>query len=264
MAQFLGYLELGTIVSTTKPGADPLFLHFTCFTSGVLTAIVISLVAVSLALSIKSKSLTLFGEYLWNSLIMIFSPVFHKLLKKKSGLRLLIALWMLSALVINTQWTVFLLDYMSAPNPVLKIDSLQDLADKPDIKVFAANDSTLFAYADKELNDSLAAAIRKKIIVHKAEMWLNPEFIRQVAGLLKDGSHSFHLNRMSAIFVISRLIETLSESQRNEFTDIIHISSESGGYLPTAMAVKEDNELINQNIDSMFVLIVVFNMQFNH
>ena len=139
---------------------------------------------------------------------------------------------------------------MSRPNPVLKINSLQDLADRPDMKVYAANDSTLFAFATEE-NDELAIAIRKMIVSFNAEDILDREFRHQLIDNLRAGTHSFSFYRMTALFQIIRLMNDLSYDDDEYLSDILHLSIESGGFLPSALAYYNKQEYIHNGLNQM-------------
>ena len=107
MSHFIGYLELASLVCRTWPQAIPMFLHFTCFTSGVWIAIFTSILSISIALSLKNKSFSAFYEYFWNLLIIIFTPCLQKFVLNMNCIRFLIGMWLISSLVISTQFTSF-------------------------------------------------------------------------------------------------------------------------------------------------------------
>ena len=252
MSRSLGHLEMGSIVCRTWPQAIPMFLHFTCFTSDVWIAIFTSILSISIALSLKIKSISAFYEYFWNLLIIIFTPCFQKFILNSNSIRFLAGIWLISSLVISTQFTSFLLDYMARPNPIIKIDSLQDLADRPGLKVFATDDSTLFAYATEEVNDPLAIAIREQIVAFNAEAILDREFRLDLIGKFRAGTHCYSFYKILVLFQIIRLMndEPLNDNG-DKLGDILHLSTQSGGQLPSALAVSEDQEFINNGTDQM-------------
>ena len=252
MSHSLGHLEMGSIVCRTWPQAIPMFLHFTCFTSDVWIAIFTSILSISIALSLKIKSISAFYEYFWNLLIIIFTPCFQKFILNSNSIRFLAGIWLISSLVISTQFTSFLLDYMARPNPIIKIDSLQDLADRPGLKVFASDDSTLVAYATEEVNDPLAIAIREKIVEFSAEAILDRKFRLDLIDKLRAGTHCYSFHRMLILFQVIRLMnEEPLRDNGDKLGDILHLSAESAGHLPSALGVSEDQEFINHGIDQM-------------
>ena len=203
MSRSLGLLEFATIVSRVKPGSQPLFLYFTCIKIEIWMAIFISILLISVVLVINRRCPFMTLEYYWCLYIILFTKSLQKfVIDSNSMIKCLIGMWLMSALIISTQFTGFLLDYMSQTNPVLKIDSLEDLVNREDMRIYVPNDSTLYTYIEKETNDSLAIGVRHKMIDYNAESWLDPDFRFRLLQELKSGSISFTFYKMTSIFQI--------------------------------------------------------------
>lgn len=253
MTRCIGFVDLATIVFRVKPGSPPMFLHFTCFTPCVWLAVIASIVTISLVLSYVRKCLIGLLEFSWNLTLIMFTKSIDEINKLEADLvlRFLVALWLICALIISTQFTSFLLDYMTWTNPVVRIDSLQEVVDTPNIKVYAAVDSPLVHYTQDD-SDPLAVALRKKIIAHKREAWINKTFIRDMVFKLKSGSYGFSYHKMSAIFQIANLLtKAEDENSKEKISQILHISRDSGGSLPNALAVSGDNPVIIKALNRM-------------
>ena len=118
---------------------------------------------------------------------------------------------------------------MARTIPVLKIDSLEQLAQRKDLKILVRSDSSLFKYAS-DVNSELARAIDKQLDPYSD--YNGPGFREKLATGLRNGSFVYVNTRLTVIFGIMNLSDFHKKLGEEPLIDILHISEEDGGLEP--------------------------------
>lgn len=238
----VGYLQSNIIAAKVWSGRADMFAYFKCFSVTVWISLLITIVFISVISAImrmvKDKGhvaircrVYLVIDYLWNySITLLYGAMSEQTLLSTS--RSMIALWLLSAMFISIEFMAFTLDFMVTTLPDIQINTLEDLANRKDMKIIVRNDSALAMYVtntDTELTKSL----RKKMLGYvdmEAE-----DIAAQISEGLIEGTAAF-INRKSMILFH---LAKISRSQNVTF-DNINLSQESSIYEPFFILYNRD------------------------
>ena len=240
----VGYLQSNIIAAKVWPGKADIFAYFKCFSSTVWISLIITIVSISILSAfirlVKENVhatircyVNLVIDYLWNySVTLLYGSMSAETVRRTS--RAMLALWLLSSMFISIEFNAFTLDFMVTTIPDVKINTLEDLASRKDMKFIVRNDSALAMYLTKT-NNELTKTLREKMVGYvDMEAEAIPALVSD--GLTK-GTAAF-INRKSMILFH---LDKISRWQNVTF-DNLHLSQESSIYEPFFI-------LFNRNID---------------
>ena len=143
----LGFFEMGSILARTWPGRLRAFQYLGCFQIETWCLVFATIAILSVISSIKFKDAKLIHEYAWNYFNLLFQKSFQKfILKANQNYFLLI--WVISTLFLSIFFCADILDSMVRAQPIIKIDSLEQLAESK-LKIIARKDSALAEFANE-------------------------------------------------------------------------------------------------------------------
>ena len=147
--------------------------------------------------------------------------------------KILLILWLISALIITTQFTAYFLDFMVTTIPEIIVWTIEDLAERPDMKIITRDDYSLYAFAETE----------KTVLAQKIKKQLDPYFdyneenvTQKLISGLNTGTSAYVHERLMMSFTLIKL--TLEE---NVTFDSIHISTKSAEFDPYFIFVKGES-----------------------
>ncbi|CAG2104431.1 unnamed protein product [Medioppia subpectinata] len=233
----IDYYEMAAFVSLSTIGDGRThFTYFRCFSPGVWLCAVLSIWVLSLVSSrnICHESHTFFWHY-FTIMFIKSMPLFIQ----RSNQRFIISVWLVSALVLSTCFTTYLLDHMSSAAPVMTIDTLDALSRRPDMKIVVRNESSLAQYS-RLYDTELAANIRQNL-----RPYMDYEEVRDelIVGL-RNGSMAYANARLTIIFDLMQMtrLDTSPEANRTKLIDVMHIADDSEGLEPYFLFVTEESE----------------------
>ena len=116
--------------------------------------------------------------------------------------------------------------------PVLKIDSLEQLTKRPEMKIMTRADSSLVKFATL-VDTDLARAISEQLDPYEDHDYENT--IVKLARGLRNGSVAYANNKLTLIFEILKLNEFQMKPNEEPLIDVVHISEDDGGLEPYFM-----------------------------
>ena len=221
-SKYLGSFATTTIAAKTKLGSEPILELFKCFTPTVWTFILVSLLILSLISSFKSNFQTVM-TYFWNYSILLLSQAMDSTEMKGYSL-IITSFWFISALLITIQFTVFFIDAMVVPVPIIRINTLEDLAQAKSMNIIIRPESSLYNFANKE-NSSLALTLRAKI--EEYTDFYGENISQRLIKGFADGTAAFLNDRLILAFAFIEM-----SMNYNISFESIHISTESASYEP--------------------------------
>ena len=236
--RLVGFIYPNTIVSKIIPGTAPDFIYFSCYSTLTWTLIFISILIMSfihlmrvnlIKLTRSTRSFNQHVKIFLETVINYISPFVSRALDQchiNQSLRLSLAIYLLYSMVISIEFNNFLLDYMQIELPTIKINTIEDLAKRSELKIILRQDSSLYAFADNGKTE-----LARKIKTHLREFNdFDKDGIetKMLKGLM-DGSIAYIQDHM--ILVITLL--HIKKKKKDIFSlDNLHISTESAGYEP--------------------------------
>ena len=244
----IDFLEVAQIAARYYPGTLPLVTYFRCFPIEVWALIWISIIVLSLISTQQTLKLIDFYEFLWNYSNILFNKTFQKFITHLKY-KYFVGIWLLSALILSIEFTVYLLDFMVLTQPVVKIDSLEQLSKMSAMKILTRADSSLVKFAS--LTDSdLARAIFKQLEPYQDKDYKNT--VVKLARGLRDGSVAYVNNKLTLIFELLKLNEFQIKANEEPLIDLVHISEDDGGLEPYFVLFNaESDEWISNEINKM-------------
>ena len=155
---------------------------------------------------------------------MLFSAPIDAIIYRR-GPQILIGFWLLSALIISNHFSAYLLDFMIRGVSVIKIETLEDLSQRQELKIIVREDASLVEFTDNNSTE-LARALKKQLFKYfdKVKDGINYALAR---GLTNGSVAYVNPDRLKMIFTIMELME-----KENLVFDGIHISRASAGFEP--------------------------------
>ena len=225
-SNFIGFLEMSSILSKIKVESRPLFQCFRCFDHNIWTLILISIISISILSSLRQKPFKSIYEYFWNYSISFFGISFQNFINVSGiNLSLMICAWILSAFILIIEFNAYFLDEMVSPTPLTKIDSLDELF-KSNMVIFARDDSTFLGYL-KSINSTW-----KNHVIDDKDFLLIQDTLFEG---LRNGTLA-HVNHKYIIIYI--ILFNMKEYYKNnleiynKIIDQLYISKEDGGSEP--------------------------------
>jgi len=240
----VGFFELGNIACKIKPGIRPLFSYLSIFQIEVWFSILVSLIFISIIISVFKNSWISFFKILWrNSIIMVSesSPQFFKI--KSSWEKIIIGVWLFSAMGLSIGFCTYLLDYMIEAIPEVIIDSWNDLYHRKDIKIIVFDDSSMAKFAMDDISD-MARSFKSRLETAEIGDWKTNQFKYDLIEKLQTGEYAFVVNKLVLLFALETLAKMIKNKDKS-FRDSLHVSKDGGGYLSYFIPVNSD---INENI----------------
>ena len=155
--------------------------------------------------------------------------------------RIILSVWLLSALVLSYQFTAYFTDFMVTAVPMVRIDSFEDLVKHKDMKILVRSDDFFTAYV-RQNDTELKRTLSSKLETYKS----HSEISNKLAQGLKDMSYSYVNKRESLIFYF-----TLNEELRR-LSAIIHLSDKTNFYEPYLFLLNNDSpDWIKINLNKM-------------
>ena len=144
------------------------------------------------------------------------------------------------SLFISICFTSFLLDLLKRPEPLIFIDSIEDIAKAKDMMFYVIEENNLIDFIEKS-DSHLAKTIAPKVIKSEVESMINRQFRVNARKHLKRGSHGFILNKLTMIpFTMNLDHENFlspGDSLDQKLIDILHISQGETGDSPLFLLI---------------------------
>ena len=215
------YTDSEIILSKIIPGTKPALQFIRCFQSFVWLSIFVSILMNSLINSMSTSSPRKIFAYFWNYFELLFSDSIQSLLKNKQN-KLILGIWMMSACYLAICFTSFMMDHMIQTEPIIKIENIEDLAQRTEITAFARQDGTLAAYFEQNDND-ITRMFKGRL---KTFEDFNDVFNDVLTGLRNGSSALIH----DRILVLFHLIEfetkQIGDKNLPRLSDTLHISEQ--------------------------------------
>lgn len=212
------------MVSRTSQGKVAMFAYFKCFPHLVwalvfLSALTFTVLAMLATRRVNVKSLR---DFFWNyTCSLTLKPM------ESSHIRsvpyLINGLWLSSALVLTTQFTAYLLDYMIKGIPLDTITTIEELSKRNQIKVVVRGDSLLSKMAAESSAIGLALSTHMSTYLD----FESEDVDQTIMKGLTDGSVAYVNDRLILFFTLLGLKEKYKFS-----FDSLHISTESSFFEP--------------------------------
>ena len=247
------YIEDSAIASKPHIGSQELFDYFKCFETEVYLSMLLSVIILSAIMTIQSNNFKLFFEYFWNLCILFFSKSIQNfMLKINSMQKSMFGFWLLTSLFLSILFSSFLLDYAIKGQPLITIDSIEDLSKSNQMKFYIDSFSPLYTFANRT-NSIFAKSIKQRLIGYsKHEEFLKP-FQQKLIDGLRSGTHGLVMNRLYLISYLL-LLTKMDKTNENKLINTLHISTNRGELLPTFIAFNSKIELIiRESLNKMYV-----------
>ena len=137
---------------------------------------------------------------------------------------------------------------MVLTQPVVKIDSLEQLLQRTDMKIVARADSSLAKYA--ELNSELARTTLNRLETYTDNF--DGQQMEDLSKRLRNGSIAYVNVRLTLIFTIMGLPQHEGDQNDEPLIEMLHISEDDGGLEPYFMFLNpESSEWIPKSMNKM-------------
>ena len=233
-SEFLGAFETNSIAAIKYFASVPMFAYFKCFSIGVWLSLMSSIIIFAIISSIfgKRSKFKSIGGYIWNYSIVLISKSMNEFVVN-SVPKLLIILWLMSALFISIQFTAYFLDFMIRTIPEIIVWTIEDLAERPDMRIVCRDDYALVAFAESE-ESVLANNIEEQLDTYYDYREENiPQ--KLIAGL-NNGSFAYVHDRLLMLFTLIKLV-----LYENASFDRVHVSTASASYEPYFPFIKGES-----------------------
>ena len=233
----IDFIEYGTFATRFYPAPTPIFLFIRAFDFYAWLLIILMIFILALFTSVESGESRKFFNYLWNYFELIFSKSIQNLLIKNKS-KIILGTSLIASFFISLGFTVNLLDYMIKAEPILKLNTVEELSLREEMTVFTRSDTGFNTWA--QITDSdVAMRIRKML-----RWWDDIKAVHdELLTGLRNGSTAFSSNRLNLIFELSAFSEEeIIEQGEKRLIDLMHISKEGLGFDPYFMVMKQDVE----------------------
>ena len=233
----VGIMSLNTMVTKILPGKTPEFVYFSCFSTMTWIFIFLSVLFMSIIHVIRirvtntsrtdnsaKKHAKVIIETIINFLSPLLSRSVEKCLLNRSN-RFNLGIYLIFSMVISINFCNYLLDYLQVELPMVKIKTIEDLAERSEMKIIVRSDSSLAAFASKGESE-LARTIDKKILPYANNA--NFKKADQLVSGLMDGSMAYIEEHLDVI----QLLTKINKVNRNLSLESLHISTESASFEP--------------------------------
>ena len=234
---WIGMMSPNTMVTKILPGSVPKFIYFSCFSTITWVLILITILLISIIHWMRIRMIKTNGiactpkryfKTLVETIINHFAPLLSisldKNLAEKSS-KLSLSVFLLFSMVISINFCNYLLDNFQWKLPVIKINTLEDLALRSSMKIIVRADSSFVAFAEKNDNE-LSRNIEQQLETY-FDIVKDDIENKLVKGLM-DGSLAFIHEQVSLV----QLLVELEKRNKTFSKDNLHISTESAGYEP--------------------------------
>ena len=237
LSMWVGMMSPNTMVTKILPGSVPEFIYFRCYSIITWILILITILLISIIHLFKlrvtssnriANSAKQQAKILMEIMINHISPLLSRSLERDQAVkssRLSLSVYLLFSMVISIKFCTYLLDNLQWELPVIKINTLEDLAQRKNIKIIVRHDSSFVTFVDQG-DSELTRSIQKQ---------LEPYFDfdeddienKLVKGLMEGSVAYFqeHLTVVQILFDLKTRNKTFS-------MDNLHISTGSAGDQP--------------------------------
>ena len=222
--EWIGFFEIGKVLSRTYTESIVGFQFLNAFPINVWIIILVLLFIISIVSFVMNKKFS-FCNYFCNYFELLINKSIQKpLIKLKS--KLILGIWLIACLYLSIGFTTFILDHMIRAAPVVKVDSLLDLSQRHDLRVYAREDSPFAAFIRYGDTD-VTKAISKRL--HTYNNFL--EVIEEMVTALSNGSIALINGRINLLFTLISISKTKIYKKLNKrFWDSMHFSKGSLGF----------------------------------
>ena len=258
----LGYFEADVIAAIKYPGTVPLFAYVYCFPKEVWLLIVFSIVVLSLISSIDCKNrkyLKNIIKYLFNYSIALFSQSMENVVLLATP-KAVLSVWLLTAFVLSNQFTASLMDFMIKAVPMVRIDTIEDLVKRKDMKIIVRDDESFTSFV-RQNDTQLKRTLDSMLDTYEDTYDL---IMAKLSKRFRDGS-SANINKRELL--IFNLIKLSQYEEKNELgystklLDTLHLSEKNNYFEPYFMFYNNKSEIwIKENVNKMLVMLF---FQFN-
>ena len=239
---FVDFFEMASIASKILPGVQyqALFSYFKCFRIEVWSLIFTTMLFLTLLSVWQTKNFKDFSNFLWNYFILMFGNPSKNFLNRKK-IKYFVAIWLMSVLLLSNDFTASILVFMVRAIPELKIDSLEQLSRRTDLKIIVRDDSGLVAFTEK-VDSELARSLAKQLDTFNNY----GQVVDKLVNGLRDGSIAYINPRLTLIFGLISLSQMKKRTANEEsLTDVVHISEGNDGLEPYFILInnKTDDQI---------------------
>ena len=210
---YVGYFEADVVAARKYPGSAPIFAFKYCFPKEVWILVFVSMVCLSLISSFDNKLVFNYKKllkYFYNYLNYLLWESMEKSLINSSFRQILIV-WLLSAFVLSIHFTAYLMDYMISAVPMVKIDSLNDLAQQDHMKIVVRFDDSFVEFVN--MKDS---PLKKRLSAQLLPYELMHHIVQDMIRGLRNGSLANVSKRNMGIFNMLMLSEYETRPEMNQ------------------------------------------------
>lgn len=132
----------------------------------------------------------------------------------------------------------YLLEYEIRGIPLVKINTLEELAKRKDIDIYVRENSALEIFADHS-DTELASDVKSHLKIYQWLADIRSELIRG----LRNGSMAYVNPRLSLILYLTDFseLEAIGDNEP-KLTDVVHVSEETGGQEPYFLFINASAE----------------------
>ena len=236
--EIIDYAQVTSIVARPRIAGTASMSYFNSFDLNVWLAYFTFLILFSFFVASINKDIKHYMEYLWTFSTMVINKSFQQFINRLcSSQKILFSVWVVFSSLITIAFSSFLLEYMQRPDPVIVIDSVEDMASVQNMKFFVSNESALYDYLSM-YDSELANSIRPKLVYHLLEEMLNTSLILKFIDGLRQGTHGMVNEKLFLIGYISNMdfMEArIGKKQAQNILDLVHFST-NGDNLPIYVA----------------------------
>ena len=232
------YFDVGSFATIMYPITTPLFQFLRSFKPIIWFLLFIFIIALSFISSLFYGGFHQFFEYLWNFSNILYSKSLQHLFERYNS-KIILGIWLLSALQLGIGFTSYMMDHMIKANNLRKIDDLEQLANEKQMYVYGRTDSPFGAYILEDKESDIANNIRPRFISTDIFDDVRSELLTR----LRNGTAAFVNSRLNLITTLSYISQKENiESNQDRLVDIMHISKHSNGFDPYFLTMTTDVE----------------------
>ena len=233
----IDYYELGNIAFITSTENLPVFRHLSTFQIDIWIAILISNIVLTLSLCLIDKCFTNFWEYFfWFNILFTIKSMPSSFLSDKWSRTISVTSALIENMVLVIFFSALILDSLVRATPIIKIDSWDDLYQRPEVKIIAAVDSPLNQFAQSgSYKPEMAKSFRERIFEFEWENFYDQS--QSIYKMLKSGEYAFVKKKIALNYELKRFS---IEYDDQELLNDLHVSEDGGGAIPVFIPVDKD------------------------
>ena len=231
ITQYLDFYEMDTIATRCYPGSQELFASFKIYSFNfwLILMLLMTFMAIFSTMAKDKINFRHFAQNIWRYILILISVPMNRV-----SPQFVLSFWLITTLFVSKYFSAYLLDFMVKSVPLVTINTLEELSQKPDIKIVTREDSSLKAFTKLD-NSSLARALSTQLENHTYIHFGVERVAEKLAIGLKYGNVSFVYDR---IYIMKTLVNLIS--QGNISLESVYISRQSANYEPNFIMVNLD------------------------